>query len=94
MHLVSQIYADETSYANEIRSKLADILGVSLTQEINEDKTSADGVYVVVVENKRIPILILEFKREIGEGGCDASTQAGLSMKRSWIDKDVSLFRL
>jgi len=77
-----------------VRDKLSRILGVSLSKEENTDRTSADGLYVVVLEYKRIPILILEFKREYGEGGSDAPMQAGLSMKRSWIQKDVSLLRL
>ena len=93
MHFVSE--ADETSYGWKIRDKLSDILGASLSREKNQDgKTFTDGLYVVVLRYKRIPILILEFKPEYGEGGSDASTQAGLSMRRSWIDKDVSLFRL
>jgi hypothetical protein len=94
IHVASEIYANEKSYASEVRDKLSSILGVSLSKEENPDGTSADGLYVVVLEYKRIPILILEFKREYGEGGSDASTQAGLSMKRSWIQKDVSLLRL
>jgi len=94
MHVASEIYANEKSYASELRDKLSGILGVSLSKEENPDGTSADGLYVVVLKYKRIPILILEFKREYGEGGSDASTQAGLSMKRSWIQKDVSLLIL
>ena len=43
------------------------------------------GLYVVVLEYERIPILILELKQEYGEGGSGASMQACLSMKRSWI---------
>jgi len=94
MHVASQIYGDEKSYALEVRKKLSYILGVSLSKEENPDGTSADGVHVVVLEYNRIPILILEFKREYGEGGSDASTQGGLSMKRSWVQKNVSLLGL
>jgi len=70
------------------------MLGVSLSMEGNVDGTSPDGVYSIVLEYNRIPILILEFKREYGEGGSDASTQGGLSMKRSWVQKNVSLLGL
>lgn len=93
MHLASAIYTKESIYASELCEKLSHILGVSLSKEENTDKTAADGVYVVVLKYKRIPIFILEFKREYGEGSCDASTQAGLSMKRSWIQRDVSLLK-
>ncbi|KAI9431857.1 hypothetical protein H4582DRAFT_2198395, partial [Lactarius indigo] len=35
----------------------------------------------------------LEVKREIGEGGCDPTTQVGLSMRRSWIHESVEAIR-
>ena len=94
MGLASQIHGQETAYASKLREKLSEILGVSLSKEANSDGTSADGCYVTVLNYKWIPILILEFKREYGEGGSDASTQGGLSMRRSWIQTDVSLLRL
>ena len=93
MHIASEIHVNEKSYASELRDKLSSIIGISLSKEENPDGTSPDGLYAVVLEYKRISILILEFKRKYGEGGSDASTQAGLSMKRSWIQKDVSLLR-
>jgi len=41
-----------------------------------------------VINNIRIPILIVELKKELGDGGYDPSTQAGLIMRRSWIQED------
>ena len=46
------------------------------------------------IGDDRIMFLILELKRELGEGGCDPTTQAGLSMKRSWIEPSVGYNRL
>ena len=91
---ISEIYADETSYASELRDKLSRALGVSWSKEDNPDRTSANGLYVVFLAYKRIPILILEFKWEYSEGSSDASTHVGLSMKQSWIQKDMSFLRL
>ena len=41
------------------------------------------------IGDDRFNILILELKRELGEGDCDSTTQAGLRMKRSWIEPSV-----
>ena len=76
----------------EIRKILSRILQLPVHEEPNTDRTSADGVHVLVVGDVRIPLLIMELKRELGEGGCDPSTQAGITMRRSWIQEDVSLF--
>ena len=43
-HLISEIYADETSYASELRDKLPRMLGVSLSKEENPNRISADGL--------------------------------------------------
>ncbi|TDL19319.1 hypothetical protein BD410DRAFT_727414 [Rickenella mellea] len=40
---------------------------------------------MISVNDTRIPLVIIELKKELGEGGCDPTTQAGLSMKRYWI---------
>lgn len=76
----------------EIRKRLTRILGLPVHEEPNTDKTSADGVHMIMVGDVRIPLLIVELKRELGEGGCDPTTQVGISMRRSWIQQDVSLF--
>ncbi|KDQ06133.1 hypothetical protein BOTBODRAFT_121863 [Botryobasidium botryosum FD-172 SS1] len=39
-----------------------------------------------MIKNVLIPLILLEVKREWGEGGCDASTQAEFSLKRTWLD--------
>jgi len=44
-----------------------------------------------VVNGFRIPLFDTDFKRELGDGASDPSTQVGLSMKRAWIQKAVSL---
>lgn len=76
----------------EIRTRLTRILELPVHEEPNTDRTCADGVHMIKVGDVRIPLLIMELKRELGEGGCDPSTQVGITMRRSWIQGDVSLF--
>lgn len=76
----------------EIRQHLTRILQVPIHEEPNTDRTSADGVHMIMVGDVRIPLLIAELKRELGDGGCDPTTQVGLTMRRSWLQEDVSLF--
>ena len=76
----------------EIRKRLTRILQLPVHEEPNTDKTCADGVHMIMVGGVRIPILIMELKRELGDGGCDPTTQAAIAMRRSWIQQDVSLF--
>jgi hypothetical protein len=70
---------------------LTEILGFDVRDEPNIDKSSADGVHVFVVNSMRLPLLIMELKRELGDGGCDPSAQVGLTMRRSWLQDDVSV---
>ncbi|CAA7260909.1 unnamed protein product [Cyclocybe aegerita] len=76
---------NETSRNVRTRGVLSRILGVEIYDESNADSTRSDGVYTIMVEDKRIPVLLGEFKKELGEGSCDPSTQAALSIRRSWL---------
>ena len=91
MHSLSYIGTKEIPRNAMMRHKLREILKVDVHQETNDDGTSADGIYVFVVNGFRIPLFDMEFKRELGDGASDPSTQVGLSMKRAWIQKAVSL---
>ena len=77
-----------------LRKRLRRILQAEVHVEPNDDRTEADGVITLQIGDDRIKFLILELKRELGEGGCDPTTQAGLSMKRSWIEPFVGYNRL
>jgi len=72
-----------------LRTRLRRILQAEVHEEPNPDGTKPDGVITLQIGDARITFLILELKRELGEGGCDPTTQVGLSMKRSWIDLSV-----
>jgi hypothetical protein len=72
-----------------LRMCLSRILQAEVHAEPNDDGTIVDGVITLQIGDARIMYLILELKRELGEGGSDPTTQAGLSMKRSWIEPSV-----
>jgi len=91
MHSLSYIGTNEPSRNAMIRHKLREILDVDVRQEPNDDGTSSDGIHMFVVNGFRIPLSHMEFKKELGDGASDPSTQVGLSMKRAWIQKAVSL---
>ena len=91
MHSLSYNGTEELPRNAMKRHKLREILEVDVRQETNDDGTSPDGIHMFVVNGFRIPLFNMEFKREFGDGASDPSTQVGLSMKRPWIQKDVSL---
>jgi len=77
-------------YNEGVRQHLRRILNADVHEEPNPDGTNADGIITLQIGNAHITSLIIELKRELGESGCDPSTQAGLSMKHSWVDPSVS----
>ena len=48
----------------------------------NDGSCVPDGVMTVEHEGLAIPLILLEYKRSIGEGGCDPSVQAAYSLQR------------
>ncbi|KAJ2931074.1 hypothetical protein H1R20_g5986, partial [Candolleomyces eurysporus] len=81
-------FADESTRNETVLPILAKILGCSLDKVKNPDTMTPDGIYAVNVENVPVPFLIIELESELGDGGSDPSTQAGLSMKCTWIQDD------
>ncbi|TFK32542.1 hypothetical protein BDQ12DRAFT_692377 [Crucibulum laeve] len=91
MHLASKI-TNETSRAKDLREILSIILQVAILQEQNSDASTPDGMYTAMFNGISIAFLIWELKREVGEGGSDASTQAELSMRQVWTQKNRAEF--
>jgi hypothetical protein len=83
---VGRIKEGQRGFNTGLRKHLRRILQAEVHVEKNDDMTEADGVITLQIGDDRIMFMILELKRELGEGGCDLTTQAGLSMKRSWIE--------
>ena len=91
MKSLSYISTKEHPRNAMICEKLCDILEIDIYEASNADETSNDGVHMFVVNNFCIPLLVIQLKEEFAEGASDPSTQVGLSMKRAWIQKAVSL---
>ena len=91
MKSLSYIGTKEHPRSAMIREKLCDILEIDIYEESNVDENSDDGVHIFVVNNFRIPLLVIQLKEEFDEGASDPSAQVGHLMKRAWIQKAVSL---
>jgi hypothetical protein len=91
MKATSGIFASETVRRIELSPLLCDVLGVNIQTIQNDDKTTADGTAKLgtKAEDMSFSCLFEEDKNEIGDGGSDPSTQAGLSAVRSWAQKEV-----
>lgn len=94
MYFASEVGRLEDQNNEGLRHRLRCILQADVHDEPNPDGTKPDGVVTLQIGDARIAYLVIELKRELGEGGCDPSLQAGLSMKRSWIDPSVSHNRI
>ena len=88
MGYVSEVGRKESRSSVGLRTRLMNILGSKIHEETNPDGSRPDGIITLKIGNTRIMTLIMELKRELGEG-CDPSTQVALSMRRSWIDSEV-----
>lgn len=84
MHTLSSIYTQEDDYSGKVREGVGHILGTTILED-----TRSDGVIMVKVGDTCTPYAFLELEREIGESGCDPTSQASLSMRRSWIHDRV-----
>jgi hypothetical protein len=93
MDYVSEVGRKENRFNAGLRTRLTNILESEIHEESNPDGSRPDGAITLQIGNTRIMTLIMEVKRELGEG-CDPSTQVSLSMRRSWIDSDVGYKRI
>jgi len=94
MYELSDICLPEDRYSERLWRNLGEVLNADIEEEANPDKSKPDGVIMVDGGSIQIPCVFLEMKREIGEGGCDPSSQGGLSMRQSWIHREVSYERV
>ncbi|KAJ7696872.1 hypothetical protein B0H14DRAFT_3039825 [Mycena olivaceomarginata] len=85
MHAVAGIYKDEPAFSAVVTPLLQGILGRGILRIANSDLTSPDAA---VLSNQLKILALAEYKRELGEGGCDASTQASLSVVRYWTQPE------
>ena len=89
MSLASGVYLSE-EYRKKIKAQLCKTLvKILVNAEADNDETEADDILKMTINTAQFMTLALEWRRELGEGGCDSSTQAGLSMKRAWLESNV-----
>ena len=89
------IHTKESYTSENARRLLGRFLGdITVSAGPLPDGSWPDGIVTLNVCNDLLPYMILEAKREIGEGGCDSTTQAGLYMKHSLIHKQVGYNRI
>jgi hypothetical protein len=70
---------------------LREILGFSLHSERNTDRSLPDGVHTIEIGTIGVCVLVIEVKREMGEGGSDPTIQVSISFRKNWIFGEVSL---
>jgi hypothetical protein len=93
MSNLCEINPAEPPYGAMLRHYLRKILGVTILEE-QFDGCKPDGTVMVQAGSARVPILITELKREFGEGGCDASSQVSIAMRRIWHHESVGYNRI
>ena len=97
VHLMSHsshIYHLEAAALPELRKILTDLLGGYMAQAISGGSRNPDGTIFRNEERRNIPLFLLEYKRAIGEGGCDPSIQAAFSLREFIIKPEVRAFRI
>lgn len=80
----------ELPLAKNLRSALTNILGKPMMQ-VAVDGVIADGVVEKPIQKYSVPLLVMEYKRGIAEGGCDPMTQASYSLLKYWQDERVGV---
>ena len=89
MKAASAVYKTEEERREALTPLLRNILGVNIQMVANADKTTPDGVVEMLLGVLLFLILLKEDKNEIGDGGSDPSTQAGLSLGHAWAQAKV-----
>ena len=84
----------EHSYRDRLRLHLGRILETPIPVGELPDGTCPDGFVTLDVCDAELPYMIFEAKQEMGEGGSDPATQAGLYMRCSWIHESVGYNRI
>lgn len=79
----------ELPLAKNLRSALGKILGREMKQIVVTGAVS-DGVVEKSIQDYSVPLLMMEYKRGVGEGGCDPITQAAYSVLKYWRREPVN----
>jgi hypothetical protein len=93
----SAIYEDENTRIERILPALKNAIFYGIRELISDSRTTPDGGIMWTVSGtdgslREALALLIEEKGELGEDGCDASTQASFSMLRYWAQSNVRQF--
>ncbi len=92
MYANTVIPTNEAEGNERLLQDFRDILDMVVISEKNQDNTSPDGMVMCpTAKGTCCPVLIVERKHMLGDGGCDPSIQAGYSTRRAWLQDTVSL---
>jgi hypothetical protein len=78
MCTASEIYESNYDYSKDLCRSLGDILDVHIDRERSPDNDKHDGVIMMEFEEFDIPYAFIDLEREVGEGGCDPTSQVSL----------------
>ena len=91
---LSALHPSEPACRAALDKPLGTALGIPFSQVLNRDLTACDGTMTTTLGSpiiESVAFLFREDKREVGDGGCDPTIQAGLSAARFWTNNDVSI---
>lgn len=89
MKAASALYRNEERRRAALTPLLRKILGFNTQMTMNPDKTTPDGIVEMAIGVLLFLIFLEEDKNELGDGGLDLSTQAGLSLGCAWAQPKV-----
>jgi len=85
----TEIRPSEDHALGKLRPLLTRLLGAYVGQAISTGTRTPDGVVCKTLDTCLAPLLCFEYKRALGEGGCDPSTQAAYSLREFLVKDDV-----
>ena len=95
MQNASGNYANELCRRKTLNPILSSVLGFNIQVVENEDKMKSDGIvegFMQSNDHHTFLFLLKEDKNELGDGGLDLLTQAGLAAARTWVQPRVRNF--
>lgn len=90
----SKIRHPESNAFSALRPLLTKLLGRDVGQVPSSGSRTPDGLVYKMIRESRVPLVCIEYKRALGEGGCDPSVQAAYSVRDYLVLEKVCDFRV
>ena len=87
-----EIHASEDAAFSKLRPLLSELLGAEVGVLQSKGSRAPDGLVHKRIGECYIPLLCVEYKRSVGEGGCDPSVQAAYSVREFLVLDQVRVF--